>query len=736
MKKVLLSLAASALVSAGAMAQGYYHIASKGTVAPYTMNETAGVVSIITGTATAQAGVLSGTQNLPFAFNLYGIPYNQFKVSTSGYLTFDLSQTTDVSANVALPSASAPKLAIFPFWDNLRLQTITSGQTTFPSDVRMWTLGTAPNRVQVIQWRLVQTNDGTSSTNVTYFAIRLYEADNHFDIVENYGFGSFAATIGVQNADGTSGYQILSSPNQNFGGANGSYDATKSDVYSFYAGTQAAVAMKLKTDLTADIASANNTSGVAISVEAANFGSSAITSGTINYSVNNGATVSAPFTTAMSASGGLGTLTSTTNYVGLLADAGTTKNVKIWVTGINGGSVTSDTLATTIFINKGTTGTKRVLVEEGSGAWCGYCPDGHYRLGLLLEEAANVGKVVGVVHHNSDGMTNTNSNTINTAFSTGYPYGVVDRVTFGDQTTTGLNRGLWAEKVTERLNAATPVNVSITERVYNAATRTVTFKVQANFVDFALPGDLRLNAYIMENNVRGPKISATSMTWNQRNYFAEGAATSSPVLPTLPSYIVGYKHQHTVRSIPSSAWGTASVIPTTPAGDGVYSQSYSYTIPAVATATYDVADGQVNEELRNTISGEVMNKHYDMHIVGFVSYYNADTKKHEVLNVVEVPLAWNVGVEENAATQTMPASIYPNPTSGLTAVNFTTNATSQVEITIVDVTGKKVMDVNTGSYAKGEHSVFFDATNLNNGIYFVNIKGENEVATKRLVIAK
>ncbi len=736
MKKVLLSLAASALVSAGAMAQGYYHIASKGTQAPYNMNETAGVVSIITGNATAQAGVLSGTQNLPFAFNLYGIPYNQFKVSTSGYLTFDLSQTTDVSANVALPSATAPKLAIFPFWDNLRLQTITSGTTTFPSDVRMWTLGAAPNRVQVIQWRLVQTNDGSSSTNVTYFAIRLYEADNHFDVVENYGFGGFAATIGVQNADGTAGYQILSSPNQNFGGANGSYDATASDVYSFYAGTQAPVAMKLKNDLTADIASANNTSGVAISVEAANFGSTAITSGTINYSVNNGATVSTPFTTAMSPSGGLGTISSNTNYVGLLADAGTTKNVKIWVTGINGGSVTSDTLSTTIFINKGTSGTKRVLVEEGSGAWCGYCPDGHYRLGLLLEEAANVGKVIGVVHHNSDGMTNTNSNTINTAFATGYPYGVVDRVTFGDQTTTGLNRGLWAEKVTERLNSATPVNVSITDRVYNAATRTVTFKVQANFVDFALPGDLRLNAYIIENNVRGPKISATSMTWNQRNYFAEGAATSSPVLPTLPSYIVGYKHQHTVRSIPSTAWGTASVIPTTPAGDGVYSQSYSYTIPAMTTVTYDVADGQVNEELRNTNSGDAMNRHYDMQIVGFVSYYNADTKKHEVLNVVEVPLAWNVGVEENAATQTMPASIYPNPTSGLTAVNFTTNTTSNVVITIVDVTGKKVMDVNSGNYAKGEHSVFFDATNLNNGIYFVNIKGENEVATKRLVIAK
>lgn len=735
MKKGLLSLAASTLVSLGAFAQGYYHISSKGTVAPYSMNETSGVSAIVTGTSTAQSSVLSGSQNLPFNFTFYGIPYNQFKVSSSGYLTFDVAQTTDVNANVALPAAGAPKNAIFAFWDNLRLQTITSGSTTFPSDIRTWTLGTSPNRVQVIQWRLTQTNDGSNSTNVTYFAVRLYEADNHFDVIHNYGFGTFSATVGCQNGDGTVGYQIGGSPNQNFGGNNGSYDATLSDVYSFYAGTQAPVAMKLLADLTADVASSSNTAGIPVSVRAANHGSTSITSGTFNYTVNGGATVGTSFSTTMSPSGGTAALSSSTNYVALAADAGTTKTIKIWISGINGGAISSDTLTTTIFNNKGVTGTKRVLLEEGSGAWCGWCPDGHFRMHDILAGNANV---VGVIHHNSDGMTTTEGNTINSTFSTGYPYGMVDRVKFADQDEPGLSRSVWATKVAERLNATTPVNVTITDRTYDPATRTVSFKVKANFVDY-ITGDLRLNAFIVENNVRGPKISATNMTWNQRNYMnsAEGGSTGYQALKDLPSYIFGYKHQHTVRRVPSGAWGTASVIPTVAAENAEYSQTYTWTIPAESVITYDAADGSINDEHRLTVTGHAgLNKHYDMKIVGFVSLYNADANKHEVLNVIEVPLAWNTGVENAASAATMPATVYPNPANGLTSVTFTTSSTSKVEVTLVDITGKKVMDINTAEYAKGEHSVFFDAATLTNGIYFVNIKGENEVATKRLVIAK
>lgn len=734
MKKNLLALAVSSLVSLGAMAQGYYYIKTKGVnTAEYDIMSTTGT-SVIAATASpGTIHTLSAVQTLPFTWNFFGQPVSTFKVSSSGYLTFDTNVSTDDGANVALPSASAPGNAIFAFWDDLRIQTMTS---SLPQGVRSWTYGTAPNRVFVVQWQFVQRNDNsTTVTNANFFAIRFYEnGGNKFDLVQSFGIGTFTATMGVQNAAKDAAVSIAGSPNLNFGGSNNSYDATASDVYTFYYGTQPAIDLRLMSDLTADIVSASNTTGTPVSVQVSNYGSNSIASGTFNYSVNGGTPVSTTFNTTLPPSGGSAALSSTTNFVGQAADAGTFKNIQVWITGINGGSVGSDTLNTTIFVNKGVAGSKRVFVEEGSGAWCGYCPDGHYRLSEILG-GTDGDKVVGVVHHNSDGMTNTNSNTINSAFATGYPYGVVDRVTFSDQTEAGLNRGIWSTKVAERLNTPTPVNVSIVERTYNASTRTVSFKVQANFVDYAA-GDLRLNAYIIENNVRGPKISATSTTWNQRNYFAEGAATNSPVLPTLPSYIVGYKHQHTVRAIPSGAWGTSAVIPSVAAENGVYSQTYSYTVPAETSVTYDAADGNVNEELRNTISGPAMNKHYDMYIVGFVSIYNADLKKHEVLNVIEVPLAWNVGVNEKAASQTMPATVYPNPTSGLTSVSFTTSSTGNVEVTLVDITGKKVMDINTGSYAKGEHTVYFDATSLNNGIYFVSIKGDNETATKRLVIAK
>lgn len=735
MKKNLLLLAASTLVSIGAMATGYYHIRTTGTTSEYNMNQSTGTSAIYTGTGTAKANELfSPAVSLPFAFSFYGNAVTQFKASSSGYITFDVSQTTDVTSNTALPNASAPKNAIFAFWDNLRLQTITQGSSTFPSDIRTWTYGTAPNRVFVVQWRLTQTNDGSNATNVTYFAIRLYENDSHFDVVHNYGFGTFSATVGCQNSDASSGYSILSSPNQNFGGNSGSYDAAKSHVYSFYYGTQPAISLKLVKNATPAIASISNTSGISVAVDGSNYGSSTITGGKINYSVNNGAAVTTSFTTSVSPSGGISTITSTTKYVAQAADAGTDKTFKVWITEINGGADASDTLTFSVFINKGVFGTKNVFVEEGSGAWCGWCPDGHFRLHDILN--ANPTNVVGVVHHNNDGMATTEGNTINTAFATGYPYGVVDRVTFSDQEEAGLNRGLWAGKVTERLNAPTPVNVTVTDRTYNTTTRTVNFKVKAKFVDYS-KGDYRINAYIIENNVRGPKISATSVTWNQRNYMSaeQGGATSYQALKDLPSYVVGYYHQHVVRKVLSGDWGTTGVIPAVAAEGGEYVKDYTWTIPAEGVITYDAADGNISEEHRSTVTGPGINKHYDMKIVAFVSKYSADLKGHEVLNVVEVPLAWNTGVEEEAA-KTMPATVYPNPTSGITSINFNSNVTGNISIAVMDITGKKVMDVTSGVFAKGEHTLYFDATNLNNGVYFVAIKGDKESATARLVIAK
>ncbi|MBI3260169.1 MAG: hypothetical protein HYZ54_11945, partial [Ignavibacteriae bacterium] len=227
-----------------AQGQGYYFLKLKGTSSPYNLN----AASATTVSSATLTNNLSAEQTIPFSWSFYGNSYTSFKASTSGYITFDVAQTTDVTTNTALPDATAPKNAIFAFWDNLKLQTVTSNGNTFPSDIRTTTYGTAPNRVHVIQWRLAQ-KASTSGSDITYFAIRLYEGGD-FDIIHNYGFGSFTATTGISNSDGTQGVQVSGSPNMGFGGNNGSYDETKSDVYKFVYGTQKSVDLHIVANAT------------------------------------------------------------------------------------------------------------------------------------------------------------------------------------------------------------------------------------------------------------------------------------------------------------------------------------------------------------------------------------------------------------------------------------------------------------------------------------------------------
>ncbi|MEI6507050.1 MAG: T9SS type A sorting domain-containing protein [Bacteroidota bacterium] len=738
MKRRLLVAAMAALTSIGAFAQGYYAIKKTGTTSEYNMNATA-TGTPITGITGGVSNTLSAAQTLPFAWNFYGAPVTTFLASSSGYITFDATQTVDNISNVALPSTSAPKNAIFAFWDNLKLEPVTQGTTTFASDVRTWTYGTAPSQVFVIQWRLAGTIGASAGSNVTYFAIRIYQGGG-FDIVENYGFGSFAATVGCQNAAGTVGTNVGSSPAMPFGGNNGSYLAASSDVYQFIYGTQPALSVIGIANKTASIASTSVTAGTPIAIQYTNNGSATVTGATLNYTINGGATQSEVLTASIGGNGGLAVLSSVTkNFKPVAADEGTTKAMVAWLTNINSTTATSDTMTFNIFVNKGISGTKRVILEEASGAWCGYCVDGHLKMRDIL--AANGDKVIGVVHHNADGMANTESNTLNTAYVTGFPMGFIDRTLFDDQTTVGLNRGTWVAEVAKSLLSTTPVNVSIPTKSYDATTGAISFTVKADFVDYALPGDLRFNAFIVEDKVRGTMISATSTTWNQHNYYSSadaGAGGSTHELYNEPAYFYGYFHNHVVRSIPSTAWGSAGIISGTPAAGSSYSKTYNYTLPASVSmnASTDYAGHTgLGTNFQSTATGLAQNKPNEIILVGFVSYYNADLNKRQILNVIEVPLTHAVGIAEKAKSNTSISSVTPNPTSGFTSVDFNVTSKSNVTVELLNVIGQKVLSVANGLYAEGDHTVAFDASTLNKGVYFVNVKTDEGSATHKIVVS-
>lgn len=743
MKKIL--LAAALLIGTNGIAQNYFIIdKSVGTVAPYSMND-ASATAILTGVTGGMTNTLSTTQSFPFSgWRFYDTVVTQFKVSSSGYLTFNVAQTADVTTNTTLPSTSAPKSAIFAFWDNLMLSPVTQGANTFPSDVKSFIYGTAPNRVFVVQWRLAQLG---STSNVTYFAIRFYEQGN-FDIVENYGFGTFSATVGTNNADGTIGYNLPASPNMNFGGKNGSYDATLSDVYRFTYGNQPDVLLQIKQNNTAPLVSLTSPIST-IKVKVANYGKISTSLAKFNYSVDNGPTKSQMLSPFVVNSDGQDIVEAVhpMTYTAVLADAGTYKNVKAWFTDININKGNSDTISFQIFVNKGITGTKRVLIEEASGGWCGFCPDGHIKMRDILEANYNVGgtiyKAIGVVHHNSDGMAHTKSDTINAAgFLTGYPSAFIDRTKFSDVATVATsNRGIWGQKVADQAATPTPCNVSIINKSFNAVTRQISFDVKVDFVDYALPGDLRITAFIVEDKVRGPLISTTNTQWNQHNYYSmndAGAGGASHELYTQPAYFYGYMHRHVVRAILPSAWGVAGDIATSPAQGGSYTKNFTYSLPAMVSmnsATDYPGFQNIYTEFQNTFSGPAQNKPTDVSIVALVSYYDTDIKKRMVINANKAPLMWASSVKENT-NNSISSNVYPNPANGITRIDFNMMQTDNVNIEVYNLVGQKVMDIKNGGFATGEHSVYFNANDLSNGVYIININTANGgKSSNKIVVA-
>ncbi|PSL08287.1 subtilisin family serine protease [Haloactinopolyspora alba] len=136
------------------------------------------------------------TVELPFDFPLYGESYDTAYLSTNGHLNF-LEPVTDYS-NSELPESSAPNAALYPFWDDMRVDDTASVHT-----------GTVDGGF-VIEYRDVEFF-GDDDVRVD-FAVTLHE-DGSIDFAyRNLDPGverelGASATVGIENADGTDALQ-------------------------------------------------------------------------------------------------------------------------------------------------------------------------------------------------------------------------------------------------------------------------------------------------------------------------------------------------------------------------------------------------------------------------------------------------------------------------------------------------------------------------------------------------
>jgi hypothetical protein len=139
------------------------------------------------------------TTTTPFAFSVYGTPVTAgqtITLSTNGNIQFVATGGSTSLTNVLLPATIFPNApVVLPYWDDLILTTPGGGIFTN-------TVGTAPNRQFIVEWRGRRFGDGAVTQNIN-FAVVFNEGSNQFQFrYVQTGIGialnGVNATVGVQ----------------------------------------------------------------------------------------------------------------------------------------------------------------------------------------------------------------------------------------------------------------------------------------------------------------------------------------------------------------------------------------------------------------------------------------------------------------------------------------------------------------------------------------------------------
>jgi hypothetical protein len=620
----------------------------------------------------------SVAQTIPFAFNFNNVAVTQYKVSTTGVLTFDVAAATAPPvANTALPSTSVPNSSICVWGIN------GTGSNDY---VVKKTFGTAPNR----QHWVCFSSYTAGSCAYTYWSIVLEETTNKIYIVDQRNSGAscqtnFGVTVGVQ-VDATNFVNVNGSPNVNCTSAS---DFTPADnsYYEFIYGTQPAVQTKMKSVSVTKYVVVPGTSTVTGIIQ--NLGANTLTSADITYRVNG-----VDYTTTLS---GLSVAPyASYNFshpTSVNVNTPIPYNVKAWVSTVGDADNSDDTLSASIsglaFLP-----TKRVLIEEGTGTWCQWCPRG----AVYTEQIDTVylGTAIVVAVHNSDPMADPTYDAGLGTLIGGYPSGAVDRkevdVDPTDFETSYLNL----------INDVPPADVNLTA-TYDPATSIATVTVTA-VIAGELTGDYRLNAIMVEDDVTG-----TTSGYNQVNAYSGGAAGALSGaghdwhLEPNPVPAADMHYDFVGRAILGGFEGQIGSLPSTLMANNSYSYSFAYTVPN----TYDVSQMRAIAVLIDGSNGQILNANR-----GFY------------------------GITTSVKTVTAPdftMGLFPNPANDFAQLELNLVRGGSFTVEVINVIGQTVHRQQiTGS--NGMNVIGLPVSQFNDGVYMVRVSMNGSQLTQRLIV--
>jgi PKD repeat protein len=79
---------------------------------------------------------------------------------------------------------------------------------------------------------------------------------------------------------------------------------------------------------------------------------------------------------------------------------------------------------------------------------------------------------------------------------------------------------------------------------------------------------------------------------------------------------------------------------------------------------------------------------------------------------------------------------YPNPFNRTTTISYSVSTSSRVELAVYNLLGVKVDAIEIGTKAAGNYTLDWDAQHLQEGIYLLQLKANDQLITKKIMLTK
>ena len=349
-------------------------------------------------------------------------------------------------------------------------------------------------------------------------------------------------------------------------------------------------------------------------------------------------------------------------------------------------------------------GDKHVVVEEFTGVKCSNCPAGHTTLSNIITANSGLVHAVAFVPTNSSytNPSGTSATDFRRSFADAYyssaycspgngsrfmPSAFINRkvLTSGNIL---QNAGTWTGHINDALAETADLNVGA-ESTYNSVTKELTIDVEVYYLSNITSGN-SLYVVITEDDLISTYQSGTS------------ASVANP-----------YTYKNIFReNVSAGQWGDAITGATTQGT--TYSTQYVF-------------------DLDNAVDPIDVSK---AHVVVYV--IESSTTNKEIYNGISVAAdgglastgTGTVGIVEEIKENTV--SVFPNPTNGISTIEFNLIKNAPVKMNIYNSVGSLVSTQSSQNMVAGNHKLNFDGSDLAKGMYVLNLVIGDQVIIKKV----